>query len=92
MNYYAPRQLKNPATGQPTGLWHYTCLNDGRVWPIGYCAGKHNRPPCHHTTELQASQCYRTYIITECKGLLPGGFALGPDTEPEEPLCMASSY
>jgi hypothetical protein len=35
MNYYQARQLEKD--GQLTG-WHYTCMNDGQVWPIGYCS------------------------------------------------------
>ena len=30
MNYYAARQKEG-------GRWDYTCMNDGRIWPIGYC-------------------------------------------------------
>lgn len=31
MNYYEPRQKTD-------GKWHYTCRNDDRIWPVGYCA------------------------------------------------------
>jgi hypothetical protein len=31
MNYYGPRQR------QSDGRWDYTCKNDNRIWPIGYC-------------------------------------------------------
>lgn len=37
MNYYQPRELKDKE-GKALGLWHYTCMNDGKVWPVGYCA------------------------------------------------------
>jgi hypothetical protein len=30
MNYYAARQRQD-------GRWDYTCMNDGRIWPVGYC-------------------------------------------------------
>jgi hypothetical protein len=30
MNYYKARQRKD-------GKWDYTCMNDGHIWPIGYC-------------------------------------------------------
>ena len=32
MNYYAARQ------GDDDKKWDYTCMNDGRMWPIGYCS------------------------------------------------------
>ena len=35
MNYYDARQR------QTDKRWDYTCQNDGRVWPVGYCAGYH---------------------------------------------------
>jgi hypothetical protein len=31
VNYYRARQRKD-------GKWDYTCRNDGRIWPVGYCA------------------------------------------------------
>lgn len=31
MNYYAARKR------QSNGLWDFTCMNDGSVWPVGYC-------------------------------------------------------
>ena len=31
MNYYKARQRKD-------GRWDYTCMNDGHIWPIGYCS------------------------------------------------------
>ena len=30
MNYYKARQRKD-------GRWDYTCMNDGQIWPLGYC-------------------------------------------------------
>src|SRR3954467_10556795 len=36
MNYYGPREILDK-DGNSTGKWHYTCENDGRVWPVGYC-------------------------------------------------------
>ena len=53
MNYFAPRQLKN-------GLWHYTCQNDGIVWPVGYCASCQG-----HITEDEARKHYREYLLEE---------------------------
>lgn len=38
MNYHEPRQV-NPDSGRPdAGKWRYTNMNDGRIWPEGYCA------------------------------------------------------
>lgn len=53
MNYDQPRQLK-------AGGWHYTQMNDGQIWPIGYCQG--HGP---HPTEDDARRCYRDYELNE---------------------------
>lgn len=37
MNYLEARELKGPAGG--LGTFHFTSMNDGRIWPVGYCAG-----------------------------------------------------
>lgn len=84
MNYYRPRQLINPE-GKPSGIWHYTCMNDGKIWALGYCA----KGGCKHTSPLEASDCYRKYIREKCRGMLPGGFPMGED---EDELIMSSSY
>lgn len=52
MNYYEARQLKD------TGGWHYTCKNDDRVWPVGYC--REHEP---HATKEEAEDCYRGYLL-----------------------------
>lgn len=31
MNYFAARQRKD-------GKWDFTCMNDGHIWPVGYCS------------------------------------------------------
>lgn len=31
MNYYQPRQREKDKR------WDFTCMNDGRIWPVGYC-------------------------------------------------------
>lgn len=89
MNYYRARLLKGP-DGKETGIWHYTCMNDGRIWPLGYC--KQNN--CQHTTPVEASNCYRKYINEQCNGMLPGGYKLAPpkDGDSENELVMSSSY
>lgn len=38
MNYHRPRQVDPGADRPDAGKWRYTCRNDGRVWPEGYCA------------------------------------------------------
>ncbi len=32
MNYYEARKLSDGAG------WHYTWMNDGTIWPVGYCS------------------------------------------------------
>lgn len=44
MNYYAARELKKD--GIHSGLWHYTCMNDGNVWAVGYCSPWESCPNC----------------------------------------------
>lgn len=55
MNYYDARQLET------SGRWHYTCKNDGRIWPVGYCRDH----PEGHEIEAEARNCYREYLIRE---------------------------
>lgn len=38
MNYYEARRVDPDANRPDAGKWRYTCMNDGRIWPIGYCA------------------------------------------------------
>jgi hypothetical protein len=52
MNYYEARQ-----TNDKTG-WHYTCRNDDRIWPVGYCA-EHDP----HPTAEEAVQCFHRYLL-----------------------------
>lgn len=51
MNHYRARQLKD-------GGWHFTCMNDGRAWPVGYCA--EHEP---HATKEEACGCYRKWLL-----------------------------
>jgi hypothetical protein len=69
VNYYAARQREK------TKKWDYTCRNDGRIWPVGYCAGRHvevlqvpedEREPYHdhgHETAEEARECYKHYQL-----------------------------
>lgn len=54
MNYYEARQTKD-ATG-----WHFTCMNDGVIWPVGYCA---DHDP--HHSRAEAEQCFQRYLLDE---------------------------
>lgn len=58
MNYYQAREIKTP-DGNPAGLWHFTCQNDSRIWPVGYCAVG---CPGHDTPE-GAQEHYRQYLL-----------------------------
>lgn len=40
MNYYEARQLSDK-----TG-WHFTRMNDGVIWPVGYCSRWQQCPDC----------------------------------------------
>jgi len=45
MNYYKARELMDE-NGKGTGLWHYTCMNDNKVWPIGNCSAWESCKDC----------------------------------------------
>jgi hypothetical protein len=68
MNYFQARQRKE------SKRWDFTCKNDGRIWPVGYCAGKKigesADPPTSdkyhddgHETEAEARECYKQYVL-----------------------------
>lgn len=38
MNYYEPCQVAPNSDRPDAGKWRYTCMNDGEIWPVGYCA------------------------------------------------------
>lgn len=52
MNYYEARQTKDKAG------WHFTSMNDGQIWPVGYCA---DHEP--HATPEEARECFRKYLL-----------------------------
>jgi hypothetical protein len=56
MNYDQPRKLADGSG------WHYTQMNDHKIWPIGYCADHRDAP---HATEDEARRCYRDYELNE---------------------------
>ena len=53
MNYYGPRQRKSD------GKFHYTCENDGQIWPVGLCA---QGCPGHDTAE-QACEHQKEHLF-----------------------------
>jgi hypothetical protein len=66
MNYYDARQSKL------TGRWDFTCKNNDKIWPTGYCAGPkvaEGHPHVDkfhdggHDTEEEARECYRQYLL-----------------------------
>lgn len=59
MNYYDARELRDKP-----GRWHYTCQNDNRIWPVGYCADPAS--PCHeagHDLPEDAMACYKRHVL-----------------------------
>lgn len=54
MNYYGARQREGDKK------WDYTCKNDNRVWPVGYCAQSDGG---HHDTKEDAYKCYTKYLL-----------------------------
>ena len=60
MNYYQPRQIQ---LGENAGKWHYTCRNDDRIWPVGFC-----RDGCEgHDTSEEAAAHQREYDLDHRK-------------------------
>jgi hypothetical protein len=53
MNYYqASQRIKD-------GIWHYTAMNDHRIWPVGYCADG-----ClGHATKEEAEDHYQQWRL-----------------------------
>jgi len=54
MNYYEARRLKDGSG------WHFTCQNDGRVWPVGNC--QEHGP---HATAEEARECFTAFLFEE---------------------------
>lgn len=61
MNYYEPRQVSPNANRPDAGKWRYTCMNDGQIWPVGYCA---QDCPGHDTPE-EARAHQTEYLMNE---------------------------
>src|SRR4051794_5829060 len=47
--------------GVRTGIWHYTRMNDRKVWPVGYCA--EGGPEHEHKNEQEARECFGRYLL-----------------------------
>lgn len=77
MNYYEPRQV-DPTSDRPdAGKWRYTCMNDGRVWPVGYCGGTEipeaERCPGHD--DPQGAREHQTQYLLDTGMKLDGQWA-----------------
>lgn len=51
MNYYEARELSDHSG------YHYTCMNDGRVRPVGYCSRIQACPACGDFGKEGCEQC-----------------------------------
>jgi hypothetical protein len=72
MNYYQARE-KIDTDGNPTGIYHYTCRNDNRIFPVGYCSDMRTCPVCNgrawHTTEHCDTCDNKGYVkVAPCLG------------------------
>jgi len=56
MNYYEARQTKDKQ------FWHWTCLNDGRVWPSTPCTSD-----CQHKTQEEAERHYYEHLVASLR-------------------------
>jgi len=63
MNYHQARQIDPKADRPDAGKWRYTNMNDGRVWPEGYCA---QGCPGHDTPE-EAEAHQREYELDHAR-------------------------
>ena len=57
MNYYEAREIEKNYDG--TGLFHFTKMNDGQIWPVGYCA----QNCAGHPTKEEADEHYHEYRL-----------------------------
>ena len=57
MNYYAARQRKSDM------LWHYTCMNDDLIWPVGACA---DGCPGHATAD-EAREHQKQFLLDNAR-------------------------
>lgn len=56
MNYYEARERKNEDGSSGSGVWHFTCQNDDRIWPEGCdssCTHATPEEACQHWVEVQ---------------------------------------
>lgn len=64
MNYYQPRQVDPTADRPDAGKWRYTCMNDGRVWPVGNCSPYRTCTACHGASVVRGPE----YSCEGCGG------------------------
>jgi hypothetical protein len=76
VNYHQPRQVDPKSDRPDAGKWRYTCMNDGKVWAEGYCAGC----PGHDTRE--GAYQHQTQYVLENK------VRLGVEHPNEQRRCM----
>lgn len=67
MNYYKARE-KMDENGQGTGLWHYTCANDGYIYPVGYCSPLVDCPECKKNNLLSIPKGFGGPDCVICEG------------------------
>lgn len=79
MNYYEAREIKDKDGLKGTGLYHFTVMRDGAVWPVGRCA---DGCPGHATKE-EACEHYRQYIIHD----MPWSVSQDPNTQHKCGIC-----
>lgn len=61
MNYYEARQVDPTSARSDAGKWRYTCMNDGRVWPVGLCADGCTG----HETAEEANEHYHRGLLSD---------------------------
>lgn len=64
MNYYGAREkytTNDDGELVPSGFYHYTCKNDGRIWAIGDC--RDGGTEHQHSSPEEACRCFKNYAI-----------------------------
>ena len=57
-DYHLARWFPNGGGGR--GAWLYSCLYEGRLWPVGYCSAR-----CAHASPEEAEAHFREYLLDE---------------------------
>lgn len=65
MNHYKARELREGGHG--TGKWHYTCMNNDHIYPVGYCSPWDTCPDCQghsmFNSEAKCEKCSNKGVI-----------------------------